>query len=309
LSRFRVLVAITGLSGYLQVVLGGLVRVSGSGLGCPDWPTCYGKLYPPPTFHAIVEYTHRYNGALFGLLVIAVVAAGLWLYRDRRAPVLWLTVATLGTVVGEGLLGWQVVANLLAPALVLLHLAIALVIVGLMVAIYLLSAPPAAAPADPGFGRLALAGAALTYLMLLTGSSVVATSADLVCKSWPLCGGGFALDFSGVAGFDILHRLTVGVVTVFLVYLCLRALRSAGGAASQRRLAWLILALLAIQVALGAGVAVTSEVAWLQGAHLAVATATWAAVAALAVLGLRPAGREAEIGDHSRVTSLEGRPA
>ena len=56
--RFRLLAGITALSGYLQIVLGGLVRVSGSGLGCPDWPTCYGKPYPPPNFHAIVE-EHR----------------------------------------------------------------------------------------------------------------------------------------------------------------------------------------------------------------------------------------------------------
>jgi heme A synthase len=308
--RFRLLVAITAVSGYLQVVLGGLVRVSGSGLGCPDWPTCYGKLYPPPTFHSIVEYSHRTNGALFGLLVIAVVIGGLWLHRRDRSPVLWLTVATLATVVGEGLLGWQVVANLLAPALVLLHLAIALVILGLMVAIFILSGPRTAPVPDRGFGRLAVAGAALTYLMLLTGSSVVATDADLVCRSWPLCGGGLSFDFSGVAGFDMLHRLTVGVVSVYLAYLLLRALRNLRPVAGAVPVAGATGVLLLIQVALGALVALKAEVAVLQGAHLALASAIWVGVVALAVIGVRPpAGGAAQIGDDLPVSALEGRPA
>ena len=300
-GRFRALVAVTALSGYLQITLGGLVRVSGSGLGCPDWPTCYGKPYPPPTFHAIVEYSHRANGALFGLLVILTVVAGFWLYRGRATPVRRLAVATLATVVGEGLLGWQVVANLLAPVLVLVHLAIGLLILGLMIATYILAGPPAATPDDRGFGRLAGGAAALTFLLVLTGSSVVATRADEVCKSWPLCGNGFGLDFGGPAAFDMLHRLTAGVVGLFLVYVLVAGLRR------HRRLAALTLLLLGVQVALGALVAVTSEVAFLQGAHIVVASALWAGVVALAVLALRPG--PAPVRDDARVTALEGRPA
>jgi heme A synthase len=309
--RFRVLAGITALSGYLQITLGGLVRVSGSGLGCPDWPTCYGKPYPPPTFHAIVEYSHRANGALFGLLVILTVVAGFWLYRGRRTPVTWLTLATLVTVVGEGLLGWQVVANVLAPVLVLVHLAIALVILALMVAIFILAAPaPATAFPDRSFARLAVIATGLTYLMLLTGSSVVATNADLVCKSWPLCGAGLTPDFSGVAFFDMLHRLTVGAVSLLLLYLLGIALRRHRGVPGVGPVAIGTLVLLVAQGALGALVAVTSEQAFLQGAHVALGSAVWAGVVALAVLSLRPgAGRRPEIADDSRVTALESRPA
>jgi heme A synthase len=309
--RFRVLAGITALSGYLQITLGGLVRVSGSGLGCPDWPTCYGKPYPPPTFHAIVEYSHRANGALFGLLVILTVVAGFWLFRGRRTPVTGLTLATLITVVGEGLLGWQVVANVLAPVLVLVHLAIALVILALMVAIFILAAPaPVTALPDRSFVRLVLVATGLTYLVLLTGSSVVATSADLVCKSWPLCGGGLTPDFSGVAFFAMLHRLTVGVVSLLLLYLLAVALRRHRRIPGVGPVAAATLILLVAQVALGALVAVTDEQAFLQGAHVALGSAVWAGVVALAVLSLRPGtGRRPEIADDSRVTALERRPA
>ena len=300
-GRFRALVAVTAISGYLQITLGGLVRVSGSGLGCPDWPTCYGKPYPPPTIHAVIEYSHRANGVLFGLLVILTVVAGFWLYRGRRTPVTWLTVAALATVVGEGLLGWQVVANLLAPVLVLVHLAIALVILGLMIAIFILAGPAPIAGSDRGFARLAGAAAALTYLVLLTGSSVVATRADEVCKSWPLCGNGLALDFGGAAAFATLHRLTAGAVGLFLVGVLLAGLRR------HRAVAGATLLLLAVQVVVGALVAVTTDVALLQGAHIAVASAVWAGVLALAVLALRPAA--SGVRDDARVTALERRPA
>jgi len=308
--RFRLLAAVTAVSGFLQISLGGLVRVSGSGLGCPDWPTCHGRLYPPLTFHGIVEYSHRLNGTIFGLLVILVVVAGFWLGRERLRGVRWLALATLLTVVGEGLLGWQVVANLLAPVLVLLHLAIALVILALMIAIYVLSGPSPAVAPGPAFGRLALAGAVLGYLLLLTGSAVVATDADLVCKAWPLCGNGLQLDFTGVAGYDVLHRLAVGAAGAFLVYLLVVAIWRHGAVPGLAAIAWATLALLAVQVALGLGVAVTDDVALLQGAHLVVASAVWAGLAAVAVIGLRPApGPAPEIGDDSRVTSLERHPA
>ncbi len=309
--RFRALAGLTALSGYLQITLGGLVRVSGSGLGCPDWPTCYGRPYPPPTFHAIVEYSHRANGALFGLLVILTVVAGFWLYRGRRTPVTWLSVATLLTVVAEGLLGWQVVANVLAPVLVLVHLAIALVILALMVAIFVLAAPArATAFPDRSFARLALLAAGLTYLMQLTGSAVVATNADLVCKAWPLCGNGFAFDFSGVAFFDMLHRLTVGAVSLLLLHLLTTALRRHRGVPGVGLVAGGTLVALVAQLALGALVAVTAEQAFLQGGHIVLASAVWAGVVALAVISLRPAaGSTPEIGDDPLVTALEKRPA
>src|SRR6202163_4399829 len=78
ITWFRRLAVVTAIFAYLQIALGGLVRVSGSGLGCPDWPLCHGKPYPPPTFHAIIEYSHRANGVLFGPLLILTVVAGFW---------------------------------------------------------------------------------------------------------------------------------------------------------------------------------------------------------------------------------------
>lgn len=272
--RFRALAAVTAVSGYLQIVLGALVRVSGSGLGCPDWPTCYGRLYPPANLHSILEYSHRTNGALFGLLLIVTVAAGFWLYRG--GPVAWLSSTTLAVVVGEGLLGWQVVANLLAPVLVLVHLAIALLILALLVGIVILAVPSArSGETGRSVYRTGLAASAATYVMLLSGGSVVATRADDVCKAWPLCGGGFAVDLSNPAAFDVLHRGLVFFVSLLLVYLLLR---------SRTALAWLTLVLLVAQIAVGAVTAVTSDLAFFQGLHVALASAIFAGVVGVTVL-------------------------
>jgi len=69
---------------YALVVLGGVVRVSGSGLGCPDWPLCHGRPYPPLELHAIIEYSHRTTASLASLLVVLTAAAALMAWRQRR---------------------------------------------------------------------------------------------------------------------------------------------------------------------------------------------------------------------------------
>src|SRR3989475_2074612 len=114
-GAFRRLAFLTAFFAYLQIALGGVVRVSGSGLGCPDWPLCNGRPYPPADAHAIVEYSHRAVGSVTGLLIIATVVMAWIVFRKRRPLVAWLATASLIGVVGEGILGGIVVANELSP--------------------------------------------------------------------------------------------------------------------------------------------------------------------------------------------------
>jgi heme A synthase len=88
-GAFRWLAAVTALFAYLQITLGGLVRVSGSGLGCRDWPLCDGRPYPPPDVHSVIEYAHRLAGTVTGFLILATVV-GAWLLfrRQHRVPLL-----------------------------------------------------------------------------------------------------------------------------------------------------------------------------------------------------------------------------
>lgn len=275
---FRRLVLTTAGFAYLQIALGGVVRVTGSGLGCPDWPLCHGRPYPAPDVHSIIEYSHRTVGSVTGLLIIATVAAA-WVVFARRRPIVpLLATASLAAVAVEGALGGVVVIRELQPWLVLIHLGLAMIILGLLLATAVMSLPSSAGSTS-GLGPVSIAAAGVTYVMLLTGSSVVASGADESCHSWPLCGGGFALDFSGANAFTMLHRGTVLVAGAFIVFVALKAAREA----SLRPVAIATLAVLALQVAIGAGAAITGA-AFFNGLHVGIATLVWAGVLAIGLL-------------------------
>src|SRR5207249_1538305 len=92
---FRRLAFLTAFFAYLQIALGGVVRVTGSGLGCPDWPLCHGRPYPAADIHSIIEYSHRSVGTITGVLLIGTVALAWVVFRQRRPLVAWLAPAAL----------------------------------------------------------------------------------------------------------------------------------------------------------------------------------------------------------------------
>jgi heme A synthase len=279
IRNFRVLAFTTALFAYLQIALGGLVRVTGSGLGCPDWPLCHGRPYPPADIHSIIEYSHRSVGTVTGVLVIATVVLAWVVFHKQRPLVAMVATGSLIAIAAEGGLGAVVVAQELQPWLVLVHLALAMVILGCLIATAVLSLPPSAGLAR--VRRQAVAGASATYLLLLTGSTVVASNADASCHSWPLCGGGFMPDFAGANAFTMLHRGSALVLGAVIVYVALRAMSES----SQRPVAAATLVVLALQVAIGAGAAVTDAAAF-NGLHVAIATLVWAGMLSLALLTL-----------------------
>jgi heme A synthase len=286
---FRRLAVVTAIFAYLQIALGGLVRVSGSGLGCPDWPLCHGKPYPPANLHSIIEYSHRAVGSVTELLILVTFFAAWVVWRSRRPVVAWLASAAFVAGLSEALLGAGVVANDLASWLVLIHLALAMIILGFLVATAVVSMPASPGVTDPGFRRLVAIAAGATYLLLLTGSTVVASGADTACRSWPLCGSGFTPDFTGFNAFTMLHRGSVLVIGALLVFALVRAARIAGLKATSIT----TLVVFALQIAVGAGAAVT-DAAFFNGFHVALATLVWAGVLTTALLTLPHGDRDFE---------------
>jgi heme A synthase len=293
-TGFRRLAWVTAVFAYLQIALGGLVRVSGSGLGCPDWPLCHGRPYPPADLHAIIEYSHRAVGSVTGILIIATVVLAWVVFRARRPVVAWLATASLIGVVGEGLLGAGVVANELASWLVLVHLALAMIILGFLVATAVMAGPPSLGVPDHRFRRLAALAVAATYVLLLTGSTVVASNADQGCHSWPLCGGGYTLDFGGANAFTMLHRGAVLAIGILIVYALVTAIRRWGMRSGIGRAAVATLAAFAVQIAVGVGAALTDG-ALFNGLHVALATLLWSGVLTCALLALPRADRSAKL--------------
>jgi heme A synthase len=289
ITWFRRLAVVTAIFAYLQIALGGVVRVTGSGLGCPDWPLCHGRPYPPANINSIIEYSHRAVGSVTEIFILATFFGAWLVWRRRRPLVAWLASASLIAGLGEALLGAGVVANELASWLVLVHLALAMIILGFLVATVVMSMPVSSGISDAGFRRLAAIAAGATYLLLLTGSSVVASGADASCRTWPLCGSGFTPDFGGINAFTMLHRGSVLLVGAFLVFVLVRAARLPG----LRAAAIATLAIFALQVVVGAGAAVTDGASF-NGLHVALATLVWAGTLATAILTLSRTDRDVE---------------
>jgi protoheme IX farnesyltransferase len=164
-----------------------------------------------------------------------------------------------------------------------------MVILGFLVAAAVMAMQPSIGVPDLSFRRLAAIATGATFLLLLTGSTVVASSADTACKSWPLCGSGFSPSFAGADAFTMLHRGSVLVVGALLVVVLIRGSRIPGLAAASMA----TLAAFVLQVAVGAGAAVTDGV-FFNGLHIALATLVWAGVLMTALLALPRADRDTQ---------------
>src|SRR2546428_6069080 len=149
-ATFRRLAFLTASFAYLQIALGGVVRVTDSGLGCPDWPLCHGRPYPAADIHSIIEYSHRTVGTVTGVLLIATVVLAWLVYRQRRPLIAWLATGSLVAIAAEGGLGGVVVVNVLASWLVLADLGPARIILGFLIATAGVALPAAPGVAHPG---------------------------------------------------------------------------------------------------------------------------------------------------------------
>ena len=142
LIRFRRLALATTVSTLVLTGIGGLVRATGSGLGCRDeWPKCDGGWIAPATYHAVIEYSHRAAAAIVVVLIASLVVASLVWVREERV-FLKLSVASLVVVIAQALLGAVVVSSQLHAAVVTAHFVAALALVGVTtVAASCVSAP------------------------------------------------------------------------------------------------------------------------------------------------------------------------
>lgn len=290
-SWFRGVSAFTVAAVFALVILGGVVRVTGSGLGCPDWPGCYGGLLPPLETKAIIEFSHRVTASLVvGPLILFLFVAA-WV-RYRREP--WILVpATLsfGLVIGQAMLGGATVLAELPGATVMAHLAVGEALVASLVVLAVvayrgpltIAMPHWAAGKTRRFPALAaIAGVAL-FLLILSGSYVTITGATGACLDWPLCQGELFPDHR-LQFIHMFHRYVAGIMGLFILYSLHLGFRGRTQPTEIRVLAMVAVALLMTQVLAGAGAVWSDFSQELRALHLALATAVWIAVSALIVL-------------------------
>jgi cytochrome c oxidase assembly protein subunit 15 len=158
-SRLLTLVFITLVLTYLVILAGAVVRTTQSGMGCPDWPKCFGKWIPPTdvsqlpenyqsiyadkgyadttfdAYHTWVEYVNRLLGALLGLVIFIALFVG-FLNRKSNPKVFGLLFISFVLIGFQGWLGSLVVASNLAPTKITIHMVTALLLLALLVYIY-----------------------------------------------------------------------------------------------------------------------------------------------------------------------------
>ncbi|HZU60091.1 MAG TPA: COX15/CtaA family protein [Solirubrobacteraceae bacterium] len=121
-------VAYVGLGSLALIVLtGAAVRLTDSGLGCPDWPRCYGKALPPLSGHAVIEYSNRAVSGLVGVIAVLVFAAA-FLRRPYRRDLAWLAATLPLGVVAQAVLGGFTVREHLAPGFVMAHFSLSMIV-------------------------------------------------------------------------------------------------------------------------------------------------------------------------------------
>ena len=289
-ARLAALTALTLFLTFDLVVFGAFTRLTDAGLGCPDWPGCYGAASPlgaqaeihaaqtalpsgPVTFSkAWIEMIHRYLAMTVGVLTL-VLAAVAWAERRRLPFSPWWPTLTLAWVIVQGLFGKYTVTLKLYPAVVTLHL-----LGGLLLLVLLAFQHQAFGQRPlvlaPGLSRGAWAAGAVLVGQVALGGWVSTNYAVLACTGFPQCSGqwwpemdlanGFTLlrglgetgpggprTLAGLVAIHMAHRLLAGVVVLALLGLAWSMWRHRGLSAALGRHAIGLSLLVLLQLASG----------------------------------------------------------
>ncbi len=296
-TRFQKLTLATASVTVVLFAVGGLVRGSGSGLGCSTWPLCTpGHLFPSGNIHSLIEFSHRF--LVFCTTVLVAVTAFLARRDHRGEPsIVRPALIALPLVLAQAVVGGLVVNHELDPWWVTGHFVVALVFVAdvIYLAIRSFAAEPAAPAEHPaeggGFGRLAMAIAGATGVLLLAGTWVRVRDATngLAFTDWPLANGKLVPALGGVATPTFVHRVLSALVSVLVVYAVVQARTMAPRQRRLVQLTTLTLLLFVGQILVGAAQVWTKLKPWAVVIHVGMSVLIWACVVALAVLA-RSAG-------------------
>jgi heme A synthase len=298
---FRRLVVATAVATFVLIIVGGIVRVSDSGLGCGPggsgfhgWPFCRGDVVPGVDLNSIIEYTHRALAGAVGLMILALVVLA-W---RRHRQFLGVTIGLLVLVLAQAVLGGATVEENLDEALVAAHLGLAMLLLGGLLYLWRGASGQRAESGGARLRPLAVAATAAVFCTVVAGGYMAGTQnygrpdyqlgdgAHHACgKEFPTCNGDF-MPFGQARLVDIhlTHRAFMYLASVLLIALIVVSLRRRVAV----RYAVGLAALLVAQILVGALNVWLDEYETLIVLHLALGTLLWATTLGL-TLQLAPA--------------------
>jgi len=293
----------TAVATFALIVVGGFVRVSDSGLGCGPkgsgfhgWPFCNGDVVPGVDLNSVIEYSHRALAGLVGVLILALAVQAWRRYRSQR-PLVWATSGALLLVIAQAVLGGATVEEGLDEGLVAAHLGLAMLLLGTLIYVWhgswQLAVGSWQSP-GPGTRVLSVAASFAVFATIVAGGYMAGTQnygrpdyqlgdgAHHACgKEFPTCNGSFMpFGKSRLVDIHLVHRGFMYLATLLLLALVAVTLRRRPSPGATRS-AKLLLALLAVQLVLGALNVWLDEYEGLIVAHLAAGTLLWGTVIGL----------------------------
>ncbi len=259
---------------YLLIVLGAVVRITGSGLGCGEhWPLCNGHLFPPLNdIGTVIEWSHRLVAGLVTILVVALAVPGL-APGVRKSNARFVA---LGLLIVQVLLGAITVKLALPAWTVVLHLGTAMLLLATLLTISTGSSPGL----RPGSATLLL----LAFVTVLFGALTANLGAAAACGGFPLCNGQVWTTAGQLAVIHWTHRLLAYSLTI---------VAAIGAARSRRTGPAVVLLMVLLQIIVGATMVLNGLPRVLQAVHVAVGAAVWASVVLASLFSLPPQSNEA----------------
>jgi cytochrome c oxidase assembly protein subunit 15 len=283
LSSFQTLALWTTGTTYFLILVGGLVRASGAGLGCPDWPRCFGSWIPPASAAALppgfdvsqfnptlmwTEYLNRLLGVTVGLLIFATLISA-WRHHRQTPRIFWPTLLAFLLVGFQGWLGGVVVQQELAAWIVTVHMVVALVIVSLLLysTVYAFFAAGAANRVH-GHTRRALAWAAIVLIAVTLVQVVLGTQVREGVDEALASGVDRAQALAAVGRYDLWHREAAWFVIAATAVLAGVVWNNHDDEVALKRATLVVLALVISQLLIGVAMAYLALTPSAQIAHL-----------------------------------------
>lgn len=320
INKFRSFTFFTIVNVYLVIIAGGVVRCTGSGMGCPDWPKCFGRWIPPteesqlPTnfeeiysnnghltvefnvYKTWTEYLNRLLGVFVGIFIIGTVYFSSIFIKFQKS-IFYLSILALLLVILQGWLGAKVVSSNLSPYMISIHMFLALLILSLLILAYSLSSTYKSTTFTVNTTLIVLLTfAILISLIQIFLGSQVRQEMDLVAKKYLFQHRELWVNELGMI-FSI-HRLFAYLVVVFNAVISIKLWKS-----GFLKYASLVSSLVLIEFLSGLTLTYFGVLSYIQPVHLVISTILFGIQIFLIVIFVL--NRELEIQQKESITTLE----